>query len=131
MEGPLYDVLSRLLKAMIKINIIVPGDFKSHRELEAVKCSVKAQEGFLYPLQKSLIFIHKPVTYIKIDDVLHVEFARVSEFAKTTVRSFDLTVTTKKGESTTFTGIDKQEYKPLRSYLQKKNLRIRNIDEDG
>ena len=71
------------------------------------------------------------MTYIKIDDVLHVEFARVSEFAKTTVRSFDLTVTTKKGESTTFTGIDKQEYKPLRSYLQKKNLRIRNIDEDG
>jgi hypothetical protein len=33
--------------------------------LQAVRCSLKSNEGLLYPLDKSLFFIHKPATYIR------------------------------------------------------------------
>jgi len=45
-----------------------------------VKCSVKASEGFLFFLTKSLIFVPKPVIYMKLDDVRAVEFHRVNFF---------------------------------------------------
>jgi hypothetical protein len=31
-EGPLFDVLSRLFKEVIKINIIIPSDYKTTRK---------------------------------------------------------------------------------------------------
>ena len=55
----------------------MPGNFKSSTEHCCVKCNVKAQEGLLYPLHKSLIFVTKPVVYIKIEDLSRVEFHRV------------------------------------------------------
>jgi len=65
-EGPLFDVLSKLFKELIKINILIPGEFKSNRKEEAIKCSVKASDGHLFPLKNSLIFIHKPVIFVKL-----------------------------------------------------------------
>jgi len=41
-SGALFDVLSRLLKSVVGINIIVPDGFKSQRDAHAVKCSNKA-----------------------------------------------------------------------------------------
>ena len=64
-EGPLYDVLSKLFKELIKINILIPGEFRTSKNEEAIKCSVKASDGHLYPMKSSLIFIHKPVICIK------------------------------------------------------------------
>lgn len=131
-EGPLYDVLSKLLKTMIKVSIIVPSGFQSDKGAEAVKCSVRAQDGYLYPLQKAFLFIHKPVTYIKHEDILHLEFSRISEFAASG-RSFDINIQSgKKGiGNMTFTGIDKQEFKPFVEYLKTKKLRVRNGDDEG
>lgn len=75
-SGHLFDVLSRLLKALAKTNIIVPAGFKSQDGAEAVKCSVKAHDGLLYPMQKSLLFIYKPVIFIRLDEIVSVDFAR-------------------------------------------------------
>ena len=61
MEGPIYDVLSRLFKVLAKVNILIPGEFKSAKGDDALKCSVKASDGFLYPLKSSLVFIYKPI----------------------------------------------------------------------
>lgn len=74
MEGPLFDILSKLFKEIIKINILIPGDFRSAKGEDAIKCSVKASDGHLYPLKSSLIFIHKPVIYIKHSEIKFVEF---------------------------------------------------------
>jgi structure-specific recognition protein 1 len=56
--------------------IIVPGDFKSSKGAKAISCSVKAAEGHLFPLKSSLVFIHKPVLYIRHSELKHVEFGR-------------------------------------------------------
>ena len=77
LEGPLYDVLSKLFKELMNINILIPGDFRTNKGEEALKCSVKASDGHLYPLKSSLIFIHKPVIYIKLSEIKFVEFSRI------------------------------------------------------
>mgnify|MGYP003691653829 CR=1 FL=1 len=129
LEGPLYDILSRLFKTLIKISIIVPSGFKSEKDTDAVKCSSRAQDGYLYPLLKSFLFVHKPVAYIRHDEITYLEFNRISEFAAAG-RSFDITIVTKKS-SFSFTGISKGEYKPLVEYLRTKNIKVRNGDDDG
>lgn len=76
-EGPLYDVISKLFKELIKINILIPSEFKSFKKEESIKCSVRASDGYLYPLKSSLIFIHKPVIYFQHKEIKYVEFSRV------------------------------------------------------
>jgi len=90
-EGKLYDVLSTLFSNLVGIKkIIVPGDFKSHKGSKAISCSVKAAEGHLYPMKSSIVFIHKPVLYIRHNELRHVEFSRTSQGSS---RTFDLTLT--------------------------------------
>ena len=129
LEGPLFDVLSRLFKSLIKISIIVPSGFKSEKDTEAVKCSSRAQDGYLYPLQKSFLFVHKPVAYIRHDDIRYLEFHRISEFVAAG-RSFDISIITKKS-TFSFTGISKQEYRPIVEYLKTKKIKVRNGDDEG
>ena len=92
-------------------------------------CSVRASEGYLYPLQKSFIFISKPVLYIKFEDVLSIEFSRVNQGAASSNRSFDLQLKTKRGQIHQFTGIDRNEHRSLVAFLEKKNLELRNVDD--
>jgi len=90
-EGKLYDVLSTLFNNLVGIKkIIVPGDFKSHKGSKAISCSVKAAEGYLYPMKSSIVFIHKPVLYIRHNELRHVEFSRTGQSSS---RTFDLTLT--------------------------------------
>ena len=129
-EGPLYDVLSKLFKNLAKVNILIPGEFKSFKNEEAIKCSVKASDGHLYPLKSSLVFIHKPVHYIKHQEIKYVEFSRVGSMGVgiPQSRSFDMTVTKLDGENIAFAGIDKQEHKNLVAYLKAKQIKIKNVD---
>lgn len=132
MDGPLYDVLSKLFKELIKINILIPGEFRSAKNEEAIKCSVKASDGYLYPLKSSLMFIHKPVHYIKLSEIKFVEFSRIGQLGGSGMpsRSFDMTVTKMKDDKDhiTFAGIDKAEQKNLMAYLKSKNVKMRSVD---
>lgn len=130
-EGPIYDVLSKLFKVLVKVNILIPGEFKSAKGDEAIKCSVKASDGHLYPLKSSLLFIHKPVYYVKLTEIKYVEFSRIGGLGAgmPSSRSFDMTVTKLSDDSTiTFAGIDKQEHKNLISYLKQKGVKTRSVD---
>lgn len=128
-EGPLYDVLSKLFKSLIKINILIPGEFRSHKGEEAVKCSVKASDGHLYPLKNSMIFIHKPVIYIKLQEIKYVEFSRVGQSGMPSSRSFDITITKLKDDSSVaFAGIEKEEQKNLMDYFKTKNVKVRILN---
>eukprot|EP00826_Nyctotherus_ovalis_P047656 TRINITY_DN5510_c0_g4_i2.p1 TRINITY_DN5510_c0_g4~~TRINITY_DN5510_c0_g4_i2.p1 ORF type:complete len:382 (+),score=118.33 TRINITY_DN5510_c0_g4_i2:169-1314(+) len=126
--GPLHDVLSRVFSAMVGIKIIVPTGFKSTKDAPAVFCSVKALDGHLYPLEKSLLFVNKPVVYIRLADIQFVEFARVGQSAAQTNRSFDLNVVVKQGETFQFVGVDRNEYGALVQYVQSKKIPIRNTE---
>ena len=129
LDTNIYDVISKLFKFLAKVNILIPGEFKSSKGDEAIKCSVKASDGFLYPLKSSLIFINKPISYIKLSEIKYVEFSRIGSSGMPSSRSFDLTVAKLTDNSSiTFAGIDKDEYKNLSAYLKDKGIKMRSVD---
>ncbi len=80
----------------------------SFRKHAAVKCSLKANEGWLYPVDRGFLFIHKPPTFIRYADISALEFARInSQAGQSGSRNFDLVVTSKSGTEYQFTNIDR------------------------
>lgn len=120
-------MLSTLFNNLVGIKkIIVPKDFKSHRGSKAISCSVKAAEGYFFPLKSSLVFIHKPVIYIKHTELKHVEFSRLG------ARTFDLTISKLKDEpNVTFLSIEREEYSILVEYFKAAGVKIKSVDDQG
>lgn len=73
-----------------KVNIIIPGEFKSQQGNNSVKCSIKARQGDLFLLNNSLMFVPKPVLHINYKDIMMVEFHRMDENMVT--KNFDFEV---------------------------------------
>lgn len=103
MSGPTYEVYARILTELVGRKITVPRHFKSRNGSHAISCALRANPGLLYPLEKALLFIHKPSVLIRFEEVSSVNFARVSGAG--TIRSFDFEVETKTGVSYTFSNI--------------------------
>jgi len=77
--------------------------FYSNTGNRSIGCSYKAATGFLYPLERGFIFVHKPPLHIRFDEIANVNFAR----SVGNTRSFDFDVETKAGAIYTFVGIEK------------------------
>ncbi|KGG50463.1 FACT complex component Pob3 [Mitosporidium daphniae] len=76
-EGPQYEVVSKLLKSISMKKLIVPGaSFQSPQGFCAVKCTVKANEGHLYFLEKCFLFVPKPAIILQHDKISSVTFSR-------------------------------------------------------
>ena len=130
--GPLFNVLAKLLQPIAGIDkIIIPGEFKSgtDKKSEAVACSYKVSEGFLYPLKSSLIFIQKPILYLKHKEIKYVEFSRMQQAS----RSFDLTIVKMDNEGSQkeqFKNIEKSEIRVLMNYFKNANIKMRQLNSD-
>ncbi|GAB6029829.1 hypothetical protein CHUAL_005538 [Chamberlinius hualienensis] len=122
MSGPTYEVMSRIMKVLVQRKITVPGNFTGNSGTSAVGCSYKAAAGFMYPLERGFIYVHKPPIHIRFDEVVSVNFARSG--GKT--RSFDFEVETKSGVVHTFSSIEKEEYGRLYDFISSKRLRVKN-----
>eukprot|EP00903_Cladosiphon_okamuranus_P016677 g15378.t1 len=137
MVGPLHNLIAKIFKVLSKKPVYVTGKFSSNNGAKAVKCALGANEGHLYPLNKSFIFIHKPTCIIGFDEIESVEFQRYGGAQGAGVtRNFDLCVAPKSvaGETAkpyVFSGIDRSEYTSLYSFLSTKKLRIKNIKQSG
>lgn len=120
-------MLSSLFNNLVGIKkIIVPGEFKSHRGSKAISCSVKAAEGYFFPLKSSLVFIHKPVIYIRHSELKYVEFSRLG------ARTFDLTMTKLKDEpNVVFLSIEREEYSILVDYFKAAGVKMKSVDDQG
>jgi hypothetical protein len=55
-----------------------------------VRCTVKANQGFLYPMKSAMLFLHRPIISIKYDKIASIEFRRSSGALST--ECFDLEV---------------------------------------
>jgi structure-specific recognition protein 1 len=73
-SGPAYEIIAKLFKMIIGVNIIIPGNFKTTQGQSSLKCTVGSQVGHLFMMNKSMLFINKPVIYIRLADVARVEF---------------------------------------------------------
>ncbi|KAG7163414.1 FACT complex subunit Ssrp1-like [Homarus americanus] len=122
MSGPQFELISKMFKGICNRKIVTPGNFMGHSGTPAISCSYKAAAGYLYPLERGIIYVHKPPVHIRFDEISSVNFAR----SGSTTRSFDFEVEVKNGLVNTFSSIEKGEYNRLFDYVNQKKLRIKN-----
>ncbi|XP_036373224.1 FACT complex subunit SSRP1 isoform X3 [Megalops cyprinoides] len=122
MSGSLYEMVSRVMKALVNRKITVPGNFQGHSGSQCITCSYKASSGLLYPLERGFIYVHKPPVHLRFEEISCVNFAR----GTTTTRSFDFEIETKQGSQYTFSSIEREEYGKLFDFVTAKKLSIKN-----
>jgi len=127
MTGKTYEILANLLKAVTGRKITQPGSFLGHSGMPVISCSHKASSGFLYPLEKGVIYIYKPPIFLRYDEIQRVEFERTGG----TSRSFDLIVTSRNDLPYTFSSIEKGEYSKLYDYLKDKKVKVTTAGMDA
>ena len=121
MKGPTYEVVSKLMKAIVNKKITVPGSFIGNSGTPAISCSYKAASGMIYPLERAFMFVYKPPIFVKYDEVKVVNFARSGG----TNRSFDIEIHTRGDTVYTFSSIEKDEYHRLYDFLKNKKLNVK------
>lgn len=122
MSGPVYEVLGKIMKTVINRKLTGPGTFIGHSGTPAVGCSYKAAAGYLYPLERGFIFVHKPPLHIRFEEISCVNFARGGGSTK----SFDFEVELRSGTQHTFSSIEKEEYSKLYDFIVSKKITVKN-----
>ncbi|KAL9094078.1 MAG: hypothetical protein Q9165_003748 [Trypethelium subeluteriae] len=126
-EAPISTVIAQIFRGLSGKKIITPSrDFSSHHQQSGVKCSIKANEGHLFCLDKSFMFVPKPATYLSLDQIQSITMSRVGG-AISASRTFDITVTMKGGAGEhQFSNINREEQQPLEEFFRAKNLKFKN-----
>ena len=116
LSGALYQLVARVFKVLSGKKVFTTGKFRSSDGRHAVSCSVKASTGQLYPLERSLAFIHKPTLIIKFEDISAVEFERFTGYGQSSAtKNFDLKISTRgDGKEHTFTFVLRCMSQPCR-----------------
>lgn len=122
-----YGIIARLLKDLSGKPVTAPAsDLKTRNNAHCVKCSHKAQPGFLYPMKKSLMFIMKPVIWMRYDEVESIEFQRGMSRA----RSFDVVVHLRDKPEVEFLQMEAEDRDELIRFLRTVNVKLINADVD-
>jgi len=112
--------------------VTIPSEFfKSYHNHSAIKCSMKANEGILYPLSKSFLFIPKPPTFIPHSEIGSVTFSRVGGGGASASRTFDLKFNMKSGVDYSFSSINREEYANLNEFLQVKKIKTKSTEDES
>ncbi|KAG7531317.1 hypothetical protein FFLO_04438 [Filobasidium floriforme] len=125
-SAPTYEITSVLFKRLAKKPITGPGDFRSSADLGCIKCNVKAMQGELHFLDKSMLFVAKTPILVDYNRITKANISRVAGV----LRSFDITVKLSTELEHTFTSVNKDEYKHVKEYLTSKKVRVHEIGED-
>ena len=126
-----YELFSLLVRGIGGLKVVVPGGgFRSSSGSGSAffRCSIKASEGFLYPLERALLFLPKPTLLLPHQDCTGgFVLCRVGA-GSGNPRSFDLKLRTPAAEHL-FSNINKDELDGLIEYLRAKQLAYTVEDE--
>jgi len=125
LSGPTYEVLTKVFKVLSKKRMSIPKGFRTARGDSCVKCAVGNQEGHLYVLEKSFMFVNKPAMHLRFDDLEHVDLDQTSEGVRSrALKSWDLIVVQKNGTAHTFANVEKGDYEPLVTFLKAQKVKL-------
>lgn len=129
--GPQWEVFARILRGLSGAKLTKPGAFKNAaNDGVAVRCSYKADDGYLYPLERAFFYVHKPPILITHDEVDSVEFQRQAGGVLTSaVKTFDLVVRLKNNQEHQFRNINRTEWQNLFEFIHAKRIRIDNLNQ--
>ncbi|XP_071706635.1 FACT complex subunit SSRP1-like [Rutidosis leptorrhynchoides] len=125
-KGLIHEVFTMILRGLSGTKLTRPGKFRSCQDGYAVKSSLKAEDGVLYPLEKSFFFLPKPPTLILHDEIDYVEFERHAA-GGSNMHYFDLLIRLKTEQEHLFRNIQRNEYHNLFDFISSKGLKIMNL----
>lgn len=123
-DAPIYEVVASVFKGISDKKLVVPSAFKGHTGQPWVKCSVKANEGVLYALERFFIFLPKPTLLIYYADISVIVFSRIS--GSSISRTFDIVVHMRNGTEHAFSNISKEEFDSLEEHFRKQDIDYKN-----
>ncbi|CAM6011725.1 unnamed protein product [Sphagnum compactum] len=126
-----HDVFSQILRGLSGAKVTRPGKFRSSQDGYCVRASLKAEEGTLYPLEKSFFFLPKPPTLILHEEIEYLEFERHGAAGTSSISShyFDLLIRLKSEQEHQFRNIQRNEYHNLFNFISSKSLKIMNLGD--
>jgi structure-specific recognition protein 1 len=134
-SGDLPAVVAKVFSAFCKRKVQMiknrEGGFNSHIDddkAKSLRCSLKTNDGFLFPLDKSFFFIANKPVMVEFERISSIEFNRVDKSSGSASRTFDITVHVKDGSGPhQFVNLQRSDYKELFRFLTAKKIRIKNI----
>ncbi|XP_044504433.1 FACT complex subunit SSRP1 isoform X2 [Mangifera indica] len=127
-KGLIHEVFTMILRGLSGAKVTKPGKFRSAQDGYAVKSSLKAEDGVLYPLEKSFFFLPKPPTLILHEEIDYVEFERHTA-GGSNMHYFDLLIRLKTEQEHLFRNIQRNEYHNLFDFISGKGLKIMNLGD--
>ncbi|KAH1256351.1 FACT complex subunit SSRP1 [Glycine max] len=127
-KGLIHEVFTTILRGLSGAKVTKPGKFRSCQDGYAVKSSLKAEDGILYPLEKSFFFLPKPPTLILHEEIDYVEFERHAA-GGSNMHYFDLLIRLKSEQEHLFRNIQRNEYHNLYEFISSKGLKIMNLGD--
>lgn len=125
----IHKAVAEIFRGLTGSKLLVPGpSFKNGGADEGnepgISCSLKASEGYLFPLETCLLFVPKPTVYIPLSEVSTVTFSRVGNSASSSSRTFDMSVRLSSNVEHQFSNISREEQSHFEKYIKLKNIRI-------
>mmetsp|Transcript_82962 Transcript_82962/g.230438 ORF Transcript_82962/g.230438 Transcript_82962/m.230438 type:complete len:530 (-) Transcript_82962:315-1904(-) len=128
-EHEVHSVVAKLVKHLAQKSLIAPTTEFSKLLQDGnscVRCSNKTQPGFLFPMRRSMIFIPRPVIWIRYEEIEGIEF-KSSQMRKS---SFDLLVHLKRQQVVEFSQLERgRVLEAVFTFFQNMEVRIANPDE--
>jgi len=146
-DGDMSEVIAKVVSAFTKKKVqgLKAGGFNDKPDKDerhkSLKCSLKAQDGQLYPLDKCFFFVSTKPMMLEFERIASIEFNRVDkQSSASAARTFDITMHMKDGSGNVqFVNLQRADYQELFRFLSAKKIRIQNIasaskvnfDEEG
>ncbi|KAJ3391548.1 FACT complex subunit [Lobulomyces angularis] len=125
-----YEIISDILKGLSKKSVH-RSSFKSAQNQSGIKCSMKANEALVYPMEKYILSIPKPPILLPHNQIVAVTFSRVGGGSSGT-KTFEVKISMDSGVEWSFSSIPREEYQTLVEYCQQKHLTVENeMAEEG
>ncbi|EQB60654.1 structure-specific recognition protein 1 [Vairimorpha apis BRL 01] len=119
--GLFSDVFVEIFKTLTNTEVI-RSRFTTNDKMRGLKCTFKAYEGQIYPLDGCLIFLPRSLR-INIKDIHSVEFSRIN-VSSLQAKTFDMTISTDINYA--FNGLYKEDFGILEKYFTENNIPIRS-----
>ncbi|KAJ9123580.1 hypothetical protein QFC24_003796 [Naganishia onofrii] len=119
-----YIVVGQLMGKLSGREVVDNTTFRSvtnNGQNTAVKASVKAVQGDLHFLEKSMLFVAKQPILIDYNQISKASFSRVTG----ALRTCDITIKLNSEVEHTFTSINKDDFPAIKSYLRDRNVRVK------
>jgi structure-specific recognition protein 1 len=127
-DAPTYQVISEVFSGLSDKKI-TRSKFKSSTSSQGIKCSLKANEALLYPLDRHILSVPKPPTLLAHREILRATFSRAGG---SMTRTFEVKFSMDSGVEHSYSSIPREEFVYLEDYCREAGMTVENeMEGDG